>query len=960
MKRVKLHKLMSKISIILIVSFIFSVSTENYYYTYAEKDLSQSYNYAREGTYDAYIQQYEHISRIDKEIILEGNDYSDSDMPLEVLENFCGLDGYSVKTLEEGFVEWKFNLETESLYNIEIEYYPIEGRSSEIERRLYLNSEVPFSGANNLVFTRVWKDANDITRDNRDNDLRPSQIESPFWRKSVMSDFTGYYSDPYLFYFKEGVNTLRLESVKEPMVIRKIRLFQVDEVPDYASLSKEYEAKGYEVAKNQYIKIQGENASYKSDPTLYPISDRSSPATEPYDCSKIRLNTIGGYRWMHPGQWIIWEIEVDEPGLYQIGIKFRQNIVSGSFSNRRLTIDDEVPFKEMEDITFNYGNRWQMNVLGDEEPYLFYLEKGTHQLKLETTLGGMADILRVAEESVYLLNSVYRKIIMITSATPDSLRDYRLEFQIPDAIEMLEAQSEALNQLSKRLAEYTGQRGSQVVVLDRLSYQLKDLASRPDTIPNRLASFKGNLGFLAQWILNTSYQPLEIDYIVFHSPEQELPKPDAGFFGRLIHEARAIIASYFEDYDSIGDFNEDGTESITVWIGTGRDQAQIIKNLIEETFTPEKGVFVNLQLVQGGVLLPATVAGMAPDVALQVPMEDPVNYAMRGGVINLAQFEDYKEIATRFHPSAIVPYQFREGVYALPEQQTFSMLFYRTDVLAELNLAVPQTWDDIFEILPDLQKNNMDFGIPISELGVGAGIVSYAMLLYQRGGRFFLNDGIASDLGSEIAIDAFETWTTLYANYKLPLQYNIANRFRIGETPLAIADYSLYNQLSVFAPEIKGLWDFAPVPGIMQQDGTINRSVPGMGTAAVILSQTENKESSWEFLKWWTSKDVQVRFGREMESLMGAAARYPTANIEALAQLPWSVQAYNKLMEQWEWVEGIPQVPGGYFVSRHLDNAFRSVVFHGTNPRETLLDYVRVINEEIDNKRLEFGLEVRK
>ena len=40
--------------------------------------------------------------------------------------------------------------------------------------------------------------------------------------------------------------------------------------------------------------------------------------------------------------------------------------------------------------------------------------------------------------------------------------------------------------------------------------------------------------------------------------------------------------------------------SITVWIGSGRDQANTIKAMIDETFTPETGINVNLKLVNMG------------------------------------------------------------------------------------------------------------------------------------------------------------------------------------------------------------------------------------------------------------------------------------------------------------------------------------------------------------------------
>ncbi len=93
-----------------------------------------------------------------------------------------------------------------------------------------------------------------------------------------------------------------------------------------------------------------------------------------------------------------------------------------------------------------------------------------------------------------------------------------------------------------------------------------------------------------------------------------------------------------------------------------------------------------------------------------------------------------------------------------------------------------------------------------------------------------------------------------------------------------------------------------------------------------------------------------------MEGLMGAAARYPAANIETLELLPWSAEERDKLIQQWKWVTGVPEVPGGYMAGRHLDNAFRRVVFQQAPTRRTLLYFNRIINEEIARKRREVGL----
>ena len=51
----------------------------------------------------------------------------------------------------------------------------------------------------------------------------------------------------------------------------------------------------------------------------------------------------------------------------------------------------------------------------------------------------------------------------------------------------------------------------------------------------------------------------------------------------------------------------------------------------------------------------------------------------------------------RFAQDAMVPYTYNDGVYALPLTQTYLMMFYRTDIFEEMNLKVPQTWDELLE-----------------------------------------------------------------------------------------------------------------------------------------------------------------------------------------------------------------------------------------------------------------------
>ena len=177
-----------------------------------------------------------------------------------------------------------------------------------------------------------------------------------------------------------------------------------------------------------------------------------------------------------------------------------------------------------------------------------------------------------------------------------------------------------------------------------------------------------------------------------------------------------------------------------------------------------------------------------------------------------------------------------------------------------------------------------------------------------------------------------------------------------GPEMIAVADYIQYNTLRIFASEIDGLWSIAPVPGTMRSDGTINRTVVGTATGCIMIKGTKNKESAWKFMQWWTSADIQEQYGKKVEEKLGASARYAAANAVALEHLPWSYEFYNELSSQIKNVTCIPEVPGGYFTSRHFSNAFRKVIYQNENPRETLLEYTKEINAEITDKRNEFGL----
>ncbi len=913
-------------------------------------------------SYDSYLAEHADAVHPDDTITIYGGEFTKGSDGVEALDDYENMGNSCAMTLEEGSITYEVEVAEAGLYNIQLVYYPVEGKNNDIGRSLYINGEIPYDEAQYLEFSRIWQDAEEITRDSRDNDVRPSQEEAPDWRTVYLTDSEGFYTEALEFYFEEGTNTITFESTQEPMVIGQIILTQEPELMTYEEYAAANDAAGYTAADVDTIKIQGEEASYKSDSTLYPVTDRSSAITEPQDAAKTRLNTIGGSNWRVCGQWISWEITVPEDGLYEIDIRYRQNVNQGVTVVRSLAIDGEVPFAEAKELKFYYKNAWQMTALGgDDGAYQFYLTAGTHTITLTAALDSeLSEILRMTDDAVAQLNTAYRQLLMVIGSSPDTFRDYQLEEKTPEALEILAEQYEVMLQLSEMIDAYSaGSKGSQTATIDNLVNQLKIMTENPKRIAKQWSAFKDNIVALSSWELSMKEQPLQIDYILVNTPGADLPDASAGVIASVNHEIQMFLASFVEDYDSIGDVYEEG-EAVEVWIladstninstsGSGRDQATVIKELVDNNFVADTGIPVNVKLVNKDVLLSATLSGEGPDVALNVAGVEPVNYALRNAVVDLTQFDDYEEVAGWFYEDAMTQFTYDGGVYALPQTMSFHVMFYRADILAELGLSVPETWDDFYDALAVIQKSNMNVGIVPD-------YTSYAMYLYQYGGQYYTDDDTASALDSEEAVAAFKQWSSNYVDYDMPISYDFANRFRTGEMPLAIADYTNYNYLSVFAPEIKGLWSFTVVPGYVDEDGNIDHSVSAWETASIIMATSDKQEEGWEFLKWWMSADTQTDYGNEIENVLGVSGRVATANMEALSNLPWSSSDYNTLMSQMQWVKAIPQIPGSYYLERNIKNAFYSVYNDSDDPREALQDIVNVINDEITSKRKEFGL----
>ncbi len=968
------------IAVVAVIAVLMSMrKVEDFHDKYAGIDLTADVaGMERVGTYSGYLLDHADAADSTKSVEVALTE-CEAEGDVEVLSNYEGAD----EALYTGIgskVTWKVTVPETGFYNLYMEYLIPESRGVAAERGVYINGELPFEDALNISFTRMWTDGGPIKVDNQGNEIRPTQVEVFGWQSSYFRDDRGYINEPYRFYLEKGENAITISAENEPMVFRSIVVSGVEKQDTYEEyLAKQPQTQMPDYAKTYLEVIQGEDATLRSESSLYAKYDRSSPTTQPNSVTNTVLNYTGGDAWRSSGQWIEWEFEVPEDGFYNICVKGRQNYSRGSVSNRSVYIDGKIPFAEMNEISFEYDNDWDCMQLSDEEgtPYNFYLTAGTHTIRLEATLGGLGPILEELENSTYRLNQIYRKLLVYTGANPDKYRDYKIENNYPEIMEAMELESKRLYKIVDDMVAYSGQKADQIATAQTVAQQLERFCEKPNKITLEFVTFKDNITALGTASLNMSETKLDVDYLVVTGTDTAPKEDKANGFMKLWHELKSFGASFVVDYNSVGDVYDDGgkdSEVIKVWILTGRDQGTILKSMVDDSFTPETGVKVNVEIVDPGALLNAVLAGRGPNVVLSVGADQPVNYALRNAAEDLTQFDDWEEVFSHYTESSYEQYRLDGHIYGIPEQQTFNVMFYRKDVLEELELEVPQTWQELIEMLPTIQGNNLSVGIPSaagssSSTAASTAIASnvpdlslYFTLLFQYGGDMYNEAGTKTTVDDEAGIKAFDDYVRYFNDYGLPTVYDFVSRFRSGEMPIGISAYSTYNTLMVSAPEIRGLWDFTLIPGTEYTDADgntyIDRSdfITGNATMMIATDDDQLRQNSWEFMKWWADTDTQVRFGREIEALLGSSARYATANKDAFVQLSWSADDIEVLDAQWNQTRGIREVPGGYYTGRHISNAIRKVINDKDDTRETIIDYSIKIDEEIIKKRKEFGL----
>ncbi len=851
--------------------------------------------------------------------------------------------------------EYIINAEKEGVYNIYLDYKPTGNSLSDFIASMEINGEVQFSEMDNIAFPLYWKDSTKSYPEDRYGDqVAPEQIRIEEWRNLPLYNYTYVSALPLEFKLKKGINTIIIKNASSDGLA----------LGEMTIKAPEQNIMNYEDYKNNYngdlvnglYKVNSNDYLYKnSSQAIY--SAINNPALSPQNSKRKLINTLS---WTMPGTEVTYEFEAPAEGFYHLALHY-QNKKEEMAVFDSIRIDGKVPFEELLNYAFpSTSGKWANEVLSDKNgtPYEIYLTKGKHTITIRSEQDPISVIERYSKLISEHVTQFELEITKITGSTNDKNRTWKMTKYIPQIADYLDAYETLIHYIQYHLQDYT-ERGIKSAIMSDLSKSLA-LIHKMQKYPNEISLYRDDLTGNDNSVLKAmgnfssmlSEQDFSLDMIYFYG-DKKLPKPNSNLIKALANNLKTVGNTFVSSKYSTK--NEE--DCLNIWVNRAVTHTDLMQKMADTEFTAKTGIKVKVSVMTDvNKLTLAASSGKTPDIALGLGSYVPFDLASRGALYDLTNFDDFWKVAGRSVPGAYVSYVFNEGVYAVPETLNFNTLIYRTDIFDKLKLTPPDTWQEVINMLPTLQRYGMNFYHNISS-GVGyKWFYQTSPLIYQNNGKFYTEDGMHTAIDQPDAVKGIQELGDLFIAYSLDTQVgSFFNSFRYGVLPVGIVTLDDYLLIKNGAPELEGQWKLAPLPGTVQEDGSISRWFISNGMGGIIFKNSKQKEDAWEFLKWWTDYKTQVDYTYTLQSTYGKQFVWLSSNLEALKDSPIEQQDKNVIVDQVQWLRDVPRTPGQYLLERSISDIWNTMVFDGTSAQVAVDEKVIAINREIRRKMMEIG-----
>ncbi|SIQ22857.1 extracellular solute-binding protein [Halanaerobium kushneri] len=312
---------------------------------------------------------------------------------------------------------------------------------------------------------------------------------------------------------------------------------------------------------------------------------------------------------------------------------------------------------------------------------------------------------------------------------------------------------------------------------------------------------------------------------------------------------------------------------------------------------------------------------------------------------------------------------FNDKMYGFMKNTDLRMIYYNKEIFRKANVKKwwawqPESWEDLLntarkikEEMPDVTPLQLNAG---EQMGEATTMQGFYMALLGAGGRLYDQSAGKWVVKSNALLDTLELYETIYVDEKLGdgnLQVSLNARDKTFEqyknNEIAMLVEGIWFWTSVIKPDAawgikhrdsKIGWAAMPAQepkaGINEQDYV---SISG-GTGWVPSPSTDNRELTWELLKFLNSKEMKLEI---LEINPGIPARNDVAESDMIQSDPYMANIAPALSENTTARPGFSEYEQ---VSRQVQIMTGEVVTGNLTPEEALDKYAqevtRIVGED--------------
>ncbi len=878
--------------------------------------------------------------------------------------------------------KYSVTVDKAGLYYLSVDYISVGSSLSNYTLSTTINGKQEYSEMNTIRLPMTWKDTDkknfvssgalkSFPKDSYGDEMTPKQKKVQIWTNAYLYNNTYTSTTPLCFYLEKGNNEIALENVSSGGL--GIGSLTAEAAKDDTKSYKEYsKAHGKDaVVKDDKYKIEIDAVNYyRKNSTEITYDNDVDDSLTRFNIDYKKLNIL---KWGEAGVETTYTFDVKKTGNYNLALHLKNG--KKEFETfETIKIDGKVPFKEMYNYAFDSSQSSYQNAMledKDGKAYKFYLTKGRHSISIKQENEPIMEAYRYAlliEEHVTNFDLEIKKI---TGAEVDENRNWKMTKYIKAIDDYLDAYSDMIQHIRYLLQDYSenGNAGAVLASLDQADIFIENMKEYPDDIALHTSDLTGPdnsiLVALSKFAEDLTLNDFTLDRVYVCGSKDQLGKENSSFGSSLWTGIKSLLNTFITDkYDTK---ISDDKDTITIWFNKATTHVNLLQKMAASDFTKYykektgKDIKVHITAIPDPSKFTLAIAAKeTPDVAMGLLSYMPFDLCSRGALYDFTKFDDFWTVANRFPTGAFVSYVYNEGVYAIPEQTDFNAVVYRKDIFRQLGLKVPDNWDELIDILPTLQRYGKNFYHNIS-LGVTGYKWFYqtAPMILQNGGQLYVQDKngiVKTGIDSKDSIRGLQLLGDLFNKYSLDTSVNsFFNNFRYSTLPIGIIGMEDYTLIKNGAPELDGEWEIAPYIGTVGKDGVTNRTFVANGTGAAIMKGSKKKQAAWEFIKWWTSKEVQTEYTNTLTSSYGKTYFWLTSNLEALQNNPMEEKDKNVMLKQINWVTDVTRTPGQYLLERTISNIWTSMVFDGVSAQVSVDEKKADVNKEITRKMTELG-----